>query len=261
MQLAIRDIDDYPVTPADLSDLVFEGSPERLAVESRGVTEKATEYLPVQDVSFDRPTGTTSRDKRYSLQGIEPPSDVVARWGQGAAFLHVVSYHYCMLDEILDYGDEQRKSPRGRGCTEEQAFKARAVAENEIDLICKRTFRATYKSIPVYGTKFQSPWSVACALSHGFSMLGESVVSRDCRHSRFFEFITGFDDGVPLDLRRACVALAAQKLMPSLIPDRATGQTTDAGTIRFTLANASSTGLPDVDAVLARYKRSGQVLL
>lgn len=263
MRLQVSDIDVFPVTPGDLSDLSFEGSPERVAVTSRGVTDKDTEYLPVQDVTLDRPTGSISKDKRYSLQGIKPPSDVTVQWGKGTAHLHVVSYHYCTLEEILDYGDEQRKSPRGRGCTEEQAFKARAVAENEIELICKQTFRATYKSMAAYGNKFQSPWSVARMLTPGFRMRGESVVYRDsrcCPVSRF-EFITGSDDGVPLDLRRACTALAAQKLMPSLIPDRATGQTTDAGTISFTLASASSTGLPDVDAVLARYSRSGKAVL
>lgn len=264
MRLAVHDIDDFPVTPGDLSDIEFEGSPERVKVIRDRVCRDKVSYLPVQEASFDRPSGSTSKGTHYDLSEIEPPCDLTISWSQGTAFLHLVAYHYCQLDEILDYGDEQRKSPRGRGCTEEQAFKARAVAENEIDLICKRTFRSTYRSMYSRATKFQTPWPVAFPLSPGFHVHGESVITRDhdCRHpSMRFAYVTGDDAGVPLDLRRACTVLAAQKLMPSLIPDRATGQSTEAGTIRFTLASASSTGLPDVDAVLARYMRSGAVVL
>lgn len=277
MELHLDGITRFTVTPLDFANTTFAGTsgeaPKRVALlQGRWHTpilfklgEEEEDKPWTAPMNVEVVNLMPNEDGSYDLSSyVAPRREVHISWDGRTQILDVVAYHYCELDEILDYGDEQRKSPRLRGATEEAAFNARAIAEREIEHICARTFRAAYKEAPARGQKFMVRWPIAVLLSDYFYAVNEGLVRRTANlHGTFpgtVEYITGADEGMPPDVRKACVMLAAQKLMPSLIPDRATGQVTDAGTIRFTLASASSTGLPDVDAVLARYKRSGQVV-
>ena len=268
MRLLIGDIDDLPVTPADLSDLRFEGSPETVTL-SDGTGEAGTS-TPFRSVSLDRPSGTTAQDEHYDLSGgLEPPCDATVTWSAGTAFLHVVSYHYCTLADVLDFGDEKRQSPKDLGRTEDDAFRARAVAERVCDDLCGRTFRATYKSEFAWdrsGLVHQLAWPTLRILTPGWTLVGDGLAKRyACPHADMepstIEYVSGLDSGVPADVRRAVAKLAASYLMVSRVPDRAVYESTDSGMTRYTLASSESTGIPDVDAIFDRHSRKRWAVL
>lgn len=65
----------------------------------------------------------------------------------------------------------------------------------------------------------------------------------------------GYDD-VPDPVHRAAMIYARSLLVASPIPDRATSETTDVGTVRFSIAGRDGpTGIPEVDAVLVDEQR------
>lgn len=67
----------------------------------------------------------------------------------------------------------------------------------------------------------------------------------------------------PEPVRRAAMALAIEYLITSSMPARATAQSTDLGEFRITVANVDAgrdTGIPEVDAVIARFGRRRPVL-
>lgn len=272
MRIVVTDIDDFPVTPADLSDLEFEGSPEAVAVAVDG--GDAVEATPTRSASLDRPTGSTGNDEWYDLSRLlEAPCDAVVTWPSGTAFLHVVAYHYCTVDEVLDFGDRKRQSPRDLGRTEADAFRARAIAETVCDDICGRTFRATRKADPTWdgpALTHQLAWPASRIITPGWRPVGDGLVRRqgracDCvgRIPVYDEvqYVSGRDERMPADVRGAVAKLAASYLTVSKVPDRAVYESTEAGMTRYTLADAEHTGIPDVDAVLQRHARKRWAVL
>ena len=136
MRLLVGDIDDLAVTPADLADMAFAGSPAAVHVSVDG---GQVDVAPVRSASLDRPTGDLPRDERFDLsKALEPPCDATVAWPGGFATLHVVRYHYCTIGDVLDFGDEKRQSPRQLGRTEAQAFDARNRSEAVCESICRR---------------------------------------------------------------------------------------------------------------------------
>lgn len=261
MRLLVRDIDSIAVTPADLSDIDFEGSPGRAEVASGGSSSAVDR---VKSASLDRAAGEVARDSRFDLsEALAPPCDATVRWRGGTAWLHVVSYHYCSLDEVLDYGDEQRLSPRALDRDEADAFAARARAEAVCESICGQTFRATWKSEPCSDFQtHQMGWPASSISTPGWRLMADGIARRTAPGGPGeISYVAGTDAGVPPDLRAAIAQLAASYLMVSTVPDRAVYASTGDNMMRFTLADAGSTGIPDVDAVLARHTRSRMAIL
>lgn len=67
----------------------------------------------------------------------------------------------------------------------------------------------------------------------------------------------------PEPVRRAALTLASEYLVVSALPARATAQSTDLGEFRITIANVDAgrdTGIPEVDAVIARFGRRRPVI-
>lgn len=263
MRLLVGDIDDLAVTPADLADMAFAGSPAAVRVTVDG--GEPADVTPVRSASLDRPTGDLPRDERYDLsKALEPPCDATVTWPDGMATLHVVSYHYCTLDDVLEFGDEKRQSPRQLGRTEAQAFGARNRAEAVCESICRRTFRAAHRSQEAPDARgFQLDWPASRLLTGTWRLVGDGAVRREYVSACGWgwsggsevEYVTGEDRGTPADVRWAVAKLAAYYLSASKVPDRAVYESTEAGMTRYTLASETSTGLPDVDAILARHAR------
>ncbi len=58
----------------------------------------------------------------------------------------------------------------------------------------------------------------------------------------------------PEPVRRAARKLAASEILPSAVPDRAVAESTDVGTIRWSIAGRDGpTGIPEVDAVIDQF--------
>lgn len=254
MRLVVRDIDDFAATPADLSDVEFEGSPEAVAVTSwRG-----------------EPKGfTAGGGGAFDLsRGFEAPDRLTIEWDGRSANVDLVRTHYCAIDPILDWGSSKNSSPRALGKTELDAYRARALAEFVADSICGRTFRATLMAdhaIRADGYLSQLEMPASEVLTPGWELRGDGLVRYrgrcPMRPSGTVLYVSGRDGRVPPDVQQAATRLAASYLSPSVIPDRAMSETTDAGFIRFTLASAESTGIPDVDAALLRHARTRRVVL
>lgn len=69
-------------------------------------------------------------------------------------------------------------------------------------------------------------------------------------------------DSPPAGVKRAVLLLAKEYALPSAIPSRATVLTNDVGSYRISVAdkNTGRTGIPDVDAAIARYGLSMPVV-
>lgn len=255
MRLLVGDIDDLAVTPADLADMAFAGSPAAVHVTVGG--ERAD--VPVtREASLDRPSGSLGSDEWFDLsEALAPPCDATVAWPDGMAFLHVVGYHYCTLDDVLDMGDEKRQSPRELKRTEADAFRARNRAEAVCESICRRTFRATYREDAWGGFPTQIlEWPASQVLSGGAHLIGDGLAGLCLAWAEDrIRYVSGEDSGTPADVRWAVAKLAAYYLSASKVPDRAVYESTEAGMTRYTLASETSTGLPDVDAILSRHAR------
>lgn len=267
MRLLVSDIDDLHLTPRDLSDLAFEGSPERVELTVDGGDPVAR--TPVRSATLDRPAGSTSTDERYDLSDLVPPCEAVAEWDGGRATLHVVSAHYCTVADVLDYGDEKRQSPRQLHRTEADAFRARDEAETVCDDLCGHPFRATRVTERTFtgnGGLHQLAMPATRILTPGWEPVGDGLVRApsgpDPRTGyASVEYVSGDGARVPADVRRAVARLAASYLTVSKVPDRAVYESTDAGMTRYTLASSESTGIPDVDAVFSRHARKRWAVL
>ena len=256
MRLTVADIDDFAVTPADLSDVVFEGSPETVRVSTSSAEPK--EY----ELSDD--------GEHFDLSDIAcAPERVYVEWETGSASFDLVRRHYCSIEDVLMWGKDKSRNAGERGKTRMDAFKARALAEYVAEAIMGRTFRATLRedfNVRADGKLAQLEWPASRVLTPGWQLFGDGLVRHlhGCRHTSGSEvmYVAGNDERIPPDVRQAVTRLAASYLMPSTIPDRATAESTDSGGyIRYTLASEESTGIPDVDAALLRYARSRQVVL
>lgn len=256
MRLEIADIDDFAVTPADLSNVYFEGSP--------GAVRASTSDLPPIEVE------ASEDDGHFDLSEIAcAPERVRVEWDSRVADFDLVSRHYCSLAEIASWGKEKSRNASKREKSEMELFHARALAEYVAEAIMGRTFRATRRidyNVRADGRLAQLEWPASRVLTRGWELCGDGLVrhlmGRSVRSGATVSYIAGQDERVPPDVRQAVCRLAASYLMPSSIPDRATAESTDSGGyIRFTLAAEDSTGIPDVDAALLRYARSRQVIL
>lgn len=261
MRLLVSDIDDFAATPADLSDVEFEGSPA--SVEITQCLGQHVKVSPKDDGSFD-------------LYGVlRAPDRVTVEWGIGKrANFDVVSRHYCSIDEIKDWGRAKARNADSRGKSDMDVFEKRALAEYVAEAIMGRTFRATLRedyNLRTDGRLAQLSWPASRIITCGWELVGDGLVRANpgLRHygwrtapSPHVIYVAGTDERIPPDVRQAVTRLAASYLMPSSIPDRATSESTDTGGfIRYTLASEESTGYPDVDAALMRYRRSRQVAL
>ena len=67
---------------------------------------------------------------------------------------------------------------------------------------------------------------------------------------------------VPTAVAQAVYALASYYLRPDVTPSRATGEATEAGFLRFSLAGRDgATGLPEVDAIIEQFGRKRYAVL
>lgn len=90
-------------------------------------------------------------------------------------------------------------------------------------------------------------WGAAIRQSRGVWPAGERNLSLLYEHGL---------DAPPEPVRRAALVLARAVLVRSAVPDRATSESTDTGTIRYSIAGRDGpTGFPEVDAVIEQFGR------
>ena len=172
--------------------------------------------------------------------------------------IELVPRHYCTLDQILDSGLDNGISPRQAKKTEDDAFEARARATETIDEACGRSFVKRTATQTIYaeaGRYYGLYWAGSTVNDERFRQVCDCGVVA-LSDGQFELTYTHGEDYLPVDISQATALLAASYLTPTNIPSRATGQSTDAGFLRFTIAGVDgATGIPEVDSVIQRRKR------
>jgi len=172
--------------------------------------------------------------------------------------IEICGRQYCSLDDILDCGNDSGVSPRQAKKTYDDAFVARARATETIEEACGRSFTGRAARQRLYakaGTYYSLDWPEAEVDDAHFEQVCDCGVV--ALSDGVFDLVYNHGaDVLPADVSQATTLLAASYLMPTNIPSRATGQSTDAGFLRFTIAGVDgATGIPEVDAVIQRRKR------
>lgn len=172
-------------------------------------------------------------------------------------YLEVVSRHYFTLDQLKGYGDGQDEFDQ---MPEEQLFQARQAATEVIECNACRSFVSRIGRTKDYGrgSYLQLDHNdVSELLTDGYRL------ESDCQATRtacvplpcWVEYVYGYGE-VPAQVSRAALELAAYMLRPSNRPVGATGESTDAGFIRFTTAGRDgATDIPEVNAAIQQFGR------
>lgn len=224
-----------------------EAAPTRAAVlQGDGVT---LEY-PVKDGSL-------------TLPKIFAPNTARINWYKGndrlfTTYLVIVARHYFdiaqlkAMDDVDDFSDK----------TEEEFWAARQSATEIFEKNARRSFVQQMGVTETYqgGFVWLDHNDVHEVLTPGWQLVSDcQAVGPEGRATIRYRY--GLTE-VPERVSEAVLALAAYYLRPSATPDRATGESTDAGFIRYTLAGKDgATGLPEVDAAIEQFGRAGVMML
>lgn len=210
-------------------------------------------------------------ENEFSLPPIAAPNQVALEWldadGKIAygCVLEVVSQHYFSLDDLAHYGDG---SDDFGSRTEEELLKARKAATEVIELNAHRSFVRRIGRTKVYAPSDQiilDHNDVVEIITPGFIQIGDSLAivdpTRPIEFPVWIEYVYG-EGCVPQQISNAALTLAAYYLRPDATPSRATGEATEAGFLRYTLAGRDGvTGLPEVDATIEQFGAKPVVVL
>lgn len=196
-----------------------------------------------------------------------PPESVRIDWldasGSGKAvftsYATVVSRHYFALDQLKGYGDGQDefdKLPDG------ELWMARQAATEVFEENARRSFVHRIGRTKDYGRdQFLQLWhgDVQKLLTEGYVQVSGSQLVREPWGTepfpRWVEYVYGADT-MPAEVSRAVLELAAYTLRPSNRPVGATGESSEAGYIHFTVAGRDgATSIPEVNAAIEQFGR------
>jgi hypothetical protein len=174
---------------------------------------------------------------------------------------NVVSRHYCSISDIMNYGD-------GRDIfdtlPEETLWASRQAAEEVFEQAAGRSFVPRIGRTKDYGRDellTLEHCDVTEVLTDGYTQV--SGTQLECQHQgaypRFVEYIYG-RDSIPAEVSRAVLTLATYTLRPSNRPIGATGESSEAGYIHFTIAGRDgATSIPEVNAAIEAFGFGGHL--
>lgn len=167
----------------------------------------------------------------------------------------VVSGSYFKLDDLRSYGggtDDFGDLP------DETLWAARQAATDIFEEASHRSFVKRIGSVRDFGRG----WLIAAdhdldsMLTDGYRIESDSYLCRTNPHGEFprrVEYIHGADS-IPAAVSKAVLDLAAYMLRPTNRPIGATGESTDAGFIHFTIAGRDgATAIPEVNATIQQF--------
>jgi len=232
-------------------------------------------------------TATATRDNtvagRYTY-GLAPQPDVIAAtvrwagaWGgvaQSLDFpLEVVGAHLFTIAEARAFGDKALQS--SSTYPDAAIIDARERITDWFQAICSVAFVPRYGRVVLDGSGTCSLWLPHSAVTRVFSVTENGValnlsdvyvysVGRLERRTSWFReyqnIVAAYEHGFsapPDDITRAALMVARYDLTSNQLADRFISFQNDLGVIRQAVPGAKyPTGIPIVDAVLARYSRS-----
>lgn len=174
----------------------------------------------------------------------------------------MVSRHYFRLDALKGYGDGQDEFDK---LPEETLFQARQAATDVFERNARRSFVARIGRTKDYGRErcvTLEHGDVRELLTEGYELASDcqavpvACFPRPC----WVEYVYGYEE-LPAQVSRAVLELAAYMLRPSNRPIGATGESTDAGFIRFTTAGQDgATDIPEVNAAIEQFGRGANLV-
>lgn len=190
-----------------------------------------------------------------------------------SAGLEVIQCHYCALDDIRAYRETAYQLTE---TSDEDAFAARAMAEQVMERECHRFFVPVLREALVERTNCSAArcpvvmdgWPhdmrriVACEYVSGGTakvscgLTGETVDVSAMRQGEPAQAVIELGCGyVPAEVADATKALAAWYLLPKVGPDNALSESTDSGVLRYVVGGVggAATSLPAVNAAIERF--------
>jgi len=206
-------------------------------------------------------------DNAVTLPQLSAPALYDIVWFSGSAESPVeesrngiesVRSHYFSIAELRAYGDGTDSFSLK---SDESVWEARARATEEIENAANRCWVPRIGSTSVFGGETSTALDhcdVSSITTDGWKLDCDCRASRsngDAAEAGAIEYVYG-KDSVPAPIKAAALSLAAYYLRAEAVPDRAVGEATDAGFLRFTIAGKDGpTGLPEVDAAIAQFGR------
>ena len=241
-------------------------TPRDAAVLAMGAAAAGAE-VTFTPTSGNPTTATAGRFGNVEVPPFQPPALVSATWQEDGIdqelAVEVVTAHYCDLCAILSHGNDG-DTPFEHGADEDAAWAARARATETVETAAQRRFTPTVavQDIRANGAITPLDWADASEIAcedddvRIWPVGDAAVVASGCGCQEARIVYRAGVKAVPAAIAAAVETLAASYLVPSRIPDRATGESTDAGMLHYTLAGIDgATGIPDVDAAIKAYGR------
>ena len=203
-------------------------------------------------------------DGSATVGRIDAPALASVEWrdAEGAALysteLEVVARHYFPLSALKATGEGDDFVTN----SEEELRDARQAATETFALNARRSFVRRIGSTETYrgGFVWLEHSDVRELMTDGWALMSDCTARGPEGHA-VIRYRYGLDE-IPARVSDAVLALARYYLRPSVTPDRATGEATEAGFIRYTLAGKDgATGLPEVDAAIEQFGRQRVVVL
>ncbi len=198
------------------------------------------------------------------LPRLEAPDAGRVEWASGGeplatSYVEVVPRHYFALEELRAFGDGQDDFD---ALPEEALVEARQAATEVFERNANRSFVTRLGRTKDYGNaRLVNLWhgDVRELLTPGYRLVsGCQCVDAGCSepYPRWVEYTYGTGD-VPAQVSRAVLELAAYMLRPTNRPVGATGESSDAGYIHFTVAGRDgATDIPEVNAAISQFGRA-----
>lgn len=205
----------------------------------------------------------TVEDGAVKLPAMQAPDLVSVEWQLDGSTLfesgiEVVSRHYFEIDALKAMDETDDFS----GVPEDGFWEARQAAEETFERNAQRSFVERLGSTETHSGGFV--WLDHCDVTEieteGWELRSDSTAAGPRGHA-VIEYRYGLSQ-IPLRVSEAVMQLAAYYLRPEATPSRATGEATEAGFLRYTLAGKDgATGLPEIDAVIDQFGRGRVVVL
>ncbi len=193
------------------------------------------------------------------------PNSVTVEWRgesgslEATSTLEIVSGIYFTLDQLRNYSEQDDFSE----LPDEVLFRAREAAIEIFEKNANRSFVQRLGFTRDYGhgeLLNLAHGDVYELLSKDYQLISDSQACRvpGCHaleFPRLVEYKYGLD-GIPSAVSQAVLSLTAYMLRPSNRPIGATGESSDAGYIHFTIAGRDGfTPIPEVNAVIQQFGR------
>ena len=192
------------------------------------------------------------------------PDIVILEWLSGDTVLaenrlEIVSRHYFTLDDLKNYGDGRDEFA---GIDDDKLRMCRQAATEVFEVNARRSFVQRIGRTKDYGRSdlvYLNHGDVSEILTDGYVPVSDVQLERtpDNRgpYPRFVEYVYGLET-VPAAVSEAVLMLAAYTLRPTNRPIGASGESSDAGYIHFTIAGRDgATAIPEVNAVIEQFGR------